>query len=113
MKDLGFETYILGMEINKDRVNRKLCSGQRNYVDTILKRFNIQDSKPINIPLPVGTKLHLDMSPKSNFDHEEMSEIPYASAVGSLMYAMVCTRLDIAQVVGDLSRFMSNPGKEH
>ena len=39
--------------------------------------------------------------------------VPYASAVGSLMYAMVCTRLDIAHVVGVLRRYMSKPGKEH
>ena len=42
-----------------------------------------------------------------------MSHVPYASAVGSLMYVMVCTRLDIAHVVGVLSSFMSNLGKEH
>ena len=42
-----------------------------------------------------------------------MSCVPYASAVGSLMYAMVCTKPDITHVVGVLSRFMSNPGKEH
>ena len=42
-----------------------------------------------------------------------MSHVPYASVVGSLMYAMVCTRLDIAHAVGVLSRFMSNLGKEH
>ena len=42
-----------------------------------------------------------------------MSRVPYASAVGSLMYAMVCTRPDIAHAVGVLSRFMSKPGKEH
>jgi len=42
-----------------------------------------------------------------------MSHVPYASAVGSLMYAMVCTRLDIAHAVGVLSRVMSKPRKEH
>ena len=42
-----------------------------------------------------------------------MSHVPYASAVGSLLYAMVYTRLDIAHAVGVLSRFMSNQGKEH
>jgi phosphoribosyl-AMP cyclohydrolase len=42
-----------------------------------------------------------------------MYHVPYASAVGSLMYAMVCTRLDIAHAVGVLSRYMSKPGKEH
>ena len=42
-----------------------------------------------------------------------MSKMSYASAIGSLMYAMVCTRLDIAHVVGVVSRFMSKPGKQH
>ena len=42
-----------------------------------------------------------------------MSRVPYASAIGSLMYAIVCTRLDIAHAVGVLSRFMSKPRKEH
>ena len=42
-----------------------------------------------------------------------MSKVPYESAVGSLMYAMVCTRPDIAYAVGVVSRYMKNPGKEH
>ncbi|KAI3764834.1 hypothetical protein L2E82_14851 [Cichorium intybus] len=52
-------------------------------------------------------------SPKTEEDREQMANVPYASAVGSLMYAMVCTRPDIAHAVGVVSRFMSNPGKEH
>eukprot|EP00253_Pinus_taeda_P008317 PITA_08317 len=51
--------------------------------------------------------------PKTQEEEEDMSHVPYASAVSSLMYAMVCTRLDIAHAVGLLSRFMSKPGKEH
>ena len=42
-----------------------------------------------------------------------MSQVPYASAVGSLMYAMICTRPDITQAIGVVSCFMGNPGKEH
>jgi len=42
-----------------------------------------------------------------------MSRVPYASAMDSLMYAMVCTRPDIAHVVGIVSLFFSNPGREH
>jgi len=42
-----------------------------------------------------------------------MSKVPYASAVGNLMYPMVCTKPDIAHAVGVVSRFLSNPGKEH
>ena len=40
-------------------------------------------------------------------------KVPYSSAVGSLVYAMICTRLDIAYVVGVVSQYMSNPGKKH
>ena len=42
-----------------------------------------------------------------------MTNIPYASVVGSLMYAQVCTRPDIAYAVGMLGRYQSNPGLEH
>ena len=49
----------------------------------------------------------------SEQDKEEMKKVPYDSAVGSLMYAMVCTRPDIAHAVGVVSRFLANPGKEH
>eukprot|EP00253_Pinus_taeda_P011958 PITA_11958 len=51
--------------------------------------------------------------PKTQEEEEDMSHVPYASAIGSLMYAMVYTRPDIAHVVGVLSKFMSKPGKEH
>jgi hypothetical protein len=42
-----------------------------------------------------------------------MSRVPYSSTVGSLIYVMVCTRLDIAHAVGVVSRYRNNPGKEH
>jgi hypothetical protein len=42
-----------------------------------------------------------------------MSRVPYSSTVGSLMYVIVCTRLDITHVVGVVRRYMNDPGKEH
>ncbi|XP_070016936.1 secreted RxLR effector protein 161-like [Nicotiana sylvestris] len=53
------------------------------------------------------------MSPKDEAEREYMSKVPYANVVGSLMYAMVCTRPDISQTVGVISRYMHNPRKEH
>ena len=53
------------------------------------------------------------MCPKTQEEIDYMSKIPYSSAVGSLMYAMVCTRPDIAHVVGVVSRYMNISGKEH
>ena len=58
-------------------------------------------------------KLSSKQCPLSDEERNEMKKVPYASAVGSLMYVMVCTRPDIAHVVGMVSQFLSNPGKEH
>eukprot|EP00253_Pinus_taeda_P018359 PITA_18359 len=71
------------------------------------------DSKPVKVPFPIGVKLSAKKCPKTQEEEEEMSRVPYASALGSLMYAMVCIRPNIAHAVGVLSRFMSKPGKEH
>ena len=46
-------------------------------------------------------------------DREKMSIIPYASAVGSIMYAMLCTRLDVCLAISMAGRFQSDPGVEH
>ncbi|KAM2435143.1 hypothetical protein PS1_025135 [Malus domestica] len=42
-----------------------------------------------------------------------MKNVPYANVVGYLMYAMVCTRLDIAQAISVVAKYMANPRKQH
>ena len=53
------------------------------------------------------------MCPKTDLDKKQMERVPYASAIGSLMYVMMCTRPDICYAVGLVSRFQSNPGEKH
>ncbi|GJR91241.1 retrovirus-related pol polyprotein from transposon TNT 1-94 [Tanacetum coccineum] len=113
MKDLGPANKILGMQIHRDRVSRKIWLSQKSYVKKILQRFNMQDCKPISTPFPTNVKLSSKMSPSSEKERMEMSRVPYASAVGSLMFAMICTRPDIAHAVGVVSRYMAEPGREH
>ena len=60
----------------------------------------------MKVPIPVGVKLFVEQCPKTQEEEEDMYHVPYASAVGSLMYAMVCTRPDIAHALGVLSSFM-------
>ena len=67
----------------------------------------------MSTPLAPHFKLSASLSLKSVAKQEYMSKVPYAKAVGSLMYAMVCTRPDISQAVGIVSRYMHDPGKEH
>ena len=75
MKDIGVANYILGMEIKRDREKRKLCLNQRNFVETILQRFNMQDSKPVNVLIPIGTKLSAEQCPKTQEEQEDMSRV--------------------------------------
>jgi hypothetical protein len=65
----------------------------------------------VRVPIPIGVNLFADQCPKTH--KEDMSHVTYASAVGSLTYAMVCTSPNIAHVVRVLSRYMSKLGKEH
>ena len=105
--------FILGMEIKRDRANRKIWLNQRKYVEMILQWFNMHGSKPVKVPIPIGVKLSAYHCPKTQQEEDDMSHVLYASAVGSFMYAMVYTKPDIACAVGVLSRYMSKPGKEH
>ena len=70
-------------------------------------------SRPSSVPLNPSVKLSISQSPTNQADIVRMREVPYASAVGSIMYSMVCCRPDLAFAMSVISRFMSNPGKAH
>ncbi|GJT46799.1 retrovirus-related pol polyprotein from transposon TNT 1-94 [Tanacetum coccineum] len=113
MKDFGPAKQIIGIRILCYRGAKKLHISQEQYIEKVLCRFNIDKAKVVSSPLNTNFKLTNKDCPSSNKNIEKMDRVPYASAVGSLMYAMVCTRLDLAHVVGVISRFLSNPGKKH
>ena len=106
MKDLGAVMQILGMRITRDRKNRKLTLSQGEYIEKVLQRFIMQNEKQVSTPLTSHFKLSKEMCPKMQEDINYMSKVPYSSMVGSLMYAMVCTRPDIAHAVEVVSRYM-------
>ncbi|KAF2308539.1 hypothetical protein GH714_010443 [Hevea brasiliensis] len=113
MKDLDAAKKILGMEITRDRSIGKLLLSQQAYVEKVLKCFNMNNTKPVTIPFATHFKLSADMSPKTDKEMEHMSNVLYSSAVGSIMYAMVCTRPDISHAVSVVSRYMACPRKEY
>eukprot|EP00253_Pinus_taeda_P025872 PITA_25872 len=113
MKDLGAARQILGMDIFKDRSNGKLWLSQQKNIEKILLRFGMDNVKPVLVPLASRFKLSSILCPNTYEEKDYMSRIPYANVVGCLMYAMVCTRLDISHAVGVVSRYMANLGKEH
>lgn len=73
----------------------------------------MEKDKVVNTPFATHFKLSSKQSPSNEAEKLDMQRVPYASTVGSLMYAMVRTRPNIAHVVGTLSRFLSNPSREH
>jgi hypothetical protein len=113
MKDLGAAKNILGMNIFRDRRNGKLWLSQQKYVEKILLRFGMNSGKPVFVPFASHFKLSSSLCSSTKEKKEQMSLIPYANAVGSLMYVMVSTRPNISHAVGVVSRYMENPGKEH
>jgi hypothetical protein len=111
MKDLGDLKWCLGIEIS--RCKNTIVMSQRLYIKRLLEKFRLENCKPIDTPRQKGTVLSEQMCPKTEEERDEMALVPYRSAVGALMYLMVCTRPDIAQAVGEVSRFLENPGKDH
>ncbi|GJZ21614.1 putative RNA-directed DNA polymerase [Tanacetum coccineum] len=113
MKDLGEASYVIGIEIYRDRSRGKLGLSQMGYIDKILKKYNMQNCSPTIAPVVKGDKFGAYQCPKNKLEQEEMRLKPYVSVVRSLTYAQVCTRPDIAYIAGMLGRYQSNLRKEH
>lgn len=104
MKDLGPAKQILGLKISRDGSKKKLWLSQEGYIENVLERFNMQNAKSDCSPLAGQHKLSNKQCPTIKKEKEVLKKVPYQSTVGSLMYAMVCTRPDIAYAVGVVSR---------
>ncbi|KAK8667494.1 hypothetical protein V6N13_007643 [Hibiscus sabdariffa] len=113
MKDLGEAAYILGVKIYRDRSRRLLGLSQSTYIDKVLKRFSMEESIRGFLPMRHGISLSKEMCPSTPQERERMSQIPYASAIGSIMYAMICTRPDLSYALSMTSRYQVNPDEGH
>jgi hypothetical protein len=100
MKDMGEANFVLEVKITRDSSKKLLSLFQRTYIKKILERFHMHNSKLIDTPMEKGCTLSLDQCPKNDEEKNQMSKVPYASAIRSLMYAMLCTCPDICFVVG-------------
>ncbi|KAJ9561396.1 hypothetical protein OSB04_006556 [Centaurea solstitialis] len=93
MKDLGEASYILGIEIQRDRSQGLLGLSQKNYIQKVLKRFNMQTSFEGGSPMSKGDKLS-KISKIGGYLADEVVYKSYAQLIESLMYAQ--TRLSIS-----------------
>lgn len=111
MQDMGPASYYLGIKLSQHRTRwgTKLCLSQAAYVSKILRDFGMQDSTPVTTPMENKT---LEPGPADYIASAELCKW-YQSAIGSLMYLMLCTRPDIAYAISQLSRFAANPTENH
>jgi hypothetical protein len=70
-------------------------------------------AKKGSFPMLSGKILSKAQCPTTTKDRETMSKVPYASTIGSIMYAMLCTRPDVSNTLSFKSRYQSDPGVEH
>ena len=113
-KDLGEAAYILSIKIYRDR-SRHLISffSMSTYLDKVLKKFKMDQAKKGFLPVLQGVKLSQTQCPTTAEDREKMKDVPYASSIGSIMYAMLCTRPDVCLAISLAGRYQSNPGVDH
>ena len=113
MKDLGEATYILGINIYRNRSRRLIRLSQSTYLGKVLKKFKIDQSNKELLSVLQGVKLSKTQSPTAAEDRERMEVILYASAIGSIKYAMLCTR-PIVYLAMSLARgYNTDPGLDH
>jgi hypothetical protein len=113
ISDLGELHYCLGIEFKRNRAQRTITMNQGKFIKQVLEDFGMEDCKPIGTPLDVNCKLLKLSDEEAKACEREMQGIPYKQAVGSLMYAMVGTRPDLAYPQSVVSQFMSNPSPTH
>ncbi|GJT12090.1 retrotransposon protein, putative, ty1-copia subclass [Tanacetum coccineum] len=112
-EDLEEAAFILGIKIYRDRSKRLIKFSQNAYMDTILKRYKMDSSKRGTIPMQEKLDLNKSQGAQTPKEVNRMKNVPYASAVGSIMYAVRFTRPDVVFAQNLTSRFQQNSGELH
>ncbi|GJW91055.1 retrotransposon protein, putative, ty1-copia subclass [Tanacetum coccineum] len=113
MKDLGEAAYILGIKIYKDRSRRLIGLRQSAYIEKILKPYHMENSKRGSIPMQDKLRLSKSQGASTPAVLKRIQNVPYASAMGSIMYVVRCTRPNVAFAQNITSRFQQNLGDLH
>ena len=101
------------MEIHRDREKWVLGLSQKSYLEKVLKKYNMQNCKSSPTLIVKGDRYGEFQCPRNQYEIDQIKAVPYSSAAGSLQYAQVCTRPDLAFVTGLLGIYQSNLEIEH
>ena len=109
MKDMGKLHYCLGINISQDEENGSVMINQKQYILNMLEKYGMKDAKPVSTPGDPNVKLVANDEVSKSLSNPSK----YQSLVGSLLYAAMATRPDIAYAVGVLGKFNANPSEAH
>ncbi len=110
MTDLGSASHYLSMKIRRDRSRKTLTLLQTTYLEAVLKKFDMKDCASVAISMKASVPNSVLPSTEQA---DEATIYWYEASVGSLMYAMMTTRSDIAFALSVASRYCSNPSQTH
>ena len=105
-KDLGEAHYCLGIQMQRDRKKKHMLLHQTRYLTNLLEKYGMSDCKAVNTP----QEQNKIMLPN---DDDPVDKAKYQALIGSITYAVTATRPDLAQALGSINQFASNPSKEH
>jgi hypothetical protein len=108
VRDLGESKFFLGMEITRSREDGTVKLSQARAIKDLVSKFELGAAKTKSTPISVTTRLC-----KGDSNEVDKTRVPYVQLVGSLLYLASCTRPDISQAVGALSRYMAHPTEHH
>lgn len=108
MKDMGELSYIQGLSVIHDKEKNRVILQQKHYIEAILRKYGMDNANPVATPADANVKLR-----KSDGVSKPVHQHTYQSMVGSLLYAAMATRPDIAQAVSAVSKFNANPDASH
>jgi len=113
MTDLGQVNNILGINVRREGETGKMHLSQKKYIEELLEKFDMKHAKTASTPMDPNLKITKEMCPTTEDERLEMKNRPYRELIGGLIYLANATRPDIAFAASMLSRFCTNPGKDH
>ena len=113
LNDMGELRWFLGMEVTRDLSTHTIRLDQSLYASGILAKFKMDQSHPVSTPCLDSVRLTTAQCAVTEEQKEAMANVPYKSAVGSLLHAVNGAFPDLSFAVNVAARFMANPGPEH
>ena len=95
--------YFLGMNLQRDRAKGTISLSQTQYIESVLKRFDMLHCKPISTPMSTPCKLSIEDAPRTIKERDEMLNVPYKQILGCIRYLVSCTRPDLCFTTGIVS----------